>query len=69
MKELKEQQATERLAMKAKELGAIKFVEPDVPAKKPDANFMSKYRLASALGDDFNVEGDDSLSDEDEFDE
>lgn len=69
MKELKEQQATERLATKARELGTVKFVEPDVPAKKPDASFMSKYRLASSLGDDFDVEGNDSLSDEDEFDD
>lgn len=70
MKGLQEKQAVERLAMKAKDLSKVgPSPVADVTHKKSDGNFMSKYRLAtSLLGDDFDVEENDSLSDENDDD-
>lgn len=69
MQELQEKQAAERLAMKTKELGSIELQPPqDAATKNPDANFMSKYRVASSFIDEFD-ENDDRLSDEADYDE
>lgn len=66
MKGLQEQQAVVRLAMKVKELSKVGEPSESVTEKaKPDAKFMSKYRSAASILDDFDVEeNDDSLSDE-----
>lgn len=69
MKELQEKQAADRLATKMKDLdvNAVNCVTIEAP-NKPGTNFMSKYRLASSIMEDFEVEenDEDSLSDDDD---
>lgn len=67
MKELQEQQAVERLAMKVKELGENFKSSPAVKTTPtPDASFMSRYRAATSLIDEDN-ENEESLSEEEDF--
>jgi hypothetical protein len=67
MKQLHEVQAADRLAAKmtALDMNGVHNIATNVP--KPDASFMSKYRVASSALDDFEVEenDEDSLSDGD----
>lgn len=66
MKQLHENQAAERLAVRKIEMEKNGIVyEPNV-LKKPEGTSMSKYRIAPEEIEDFEVEdnGDDSLSEE-----
>lgn len=63
MKGLQEKQAAERLAVKAKEVSKVGSLSANTQ-KKPDANFMNKYRVASSFLEDSEVEENDSLSDD-----
>lgn len=70
LKGLQEKQAVDRLAMRVKEQTITSQpTDSTISQKKPDASFMSKYRLANSLLDDFEVEENDSLSDENDDDE
>ncbi|CRL05245.1 CLUMA_CG018047, isoform A [Clunio marinus] len=69
MKELKEQQAAERLAIKIKELG-VQSNESIVNTKKLVVSDMHKYRLASSIIDDIESdENEEKFSDQDEDDD
>jgi hypothetical protein len=68
MKELHEKQAVDRLAMKQKELGDTVQAAPTAQ-KKAETSFMGKYRLPAALIEDYDGEGDDSLSEDDDYEE
>lgn len=69
MKELQEQQAVERLAMKAKDFGSSAVEEISTAEKNAEANFMNKYRVTSSFVDEFESDGNDSLSDSENDDE
>lgn len=61
MKEIQEKQAVDRLAIKMKELGHL---DPStIGSAKPEASFMSKYRLTSSMEEE---EPEDSQSEEED---
>lgn len=68
MKVVLEKQATERLAMKAKELVTIEAIGAASTVKiNPESSMMSKYRLTTSLLDELDAEeAEEFLSDEDE---
>lgn len=69
LKELHETQASERLAIKVKELGEGVLKAPLSVQKRPDASFMNKYRVATLIDEDDDEDREEPLSDDGNSDE